>query len=195
DKVSIDDPVRRVTCEISCNGWLSIKSNDQKTMRDFPVISTISCDKKKALAEGDNESESQSGFSTITTTVTTTSNESHSSKVSSGPKGITEKPSQLVEIIQSLTEPTAQPRSPVLSATSSDDTAINEDIVHQLRSRTSTPSPTLTQTRLKSVSEHDILEIKPTNDIFRQYSTNFDRPPARLERRTTPPIFSPEQHD
>ncbi|CAF1293389.1 unnamed protein product [Adineta ricciae] len=195
DKVSIDDPVRRVTCEISCNGWLSIKSNDQKTMRDFPVISTISYEKKKTLVEGDNEIDSQSGFSTITTTVTTASNKSHSSKVSNGPRGIAEKPSELVEIIQFLVEPTAQPRSPVLSATSSDDTAINVDIAHQLRSQTSTPSPTLTQTRLKSVSEHDILEIKPTNDIFHQYSTNFDRPSARLERRTTPLTFSPEQND
>jgi hypothetical protein len=41
-KVSIDDPIRDITYDIPCNAWLSSKSNDQKTMRDFQVSSTIS---------------------------------------------------------------------------------------------------------------------------------------------------------
>lgn len=41
-KVSINDPIRHKTYNISCNSWLSIKSADQKTMRDFPVASVTS---------------------------------------------------------------------------------------------------------------------------------------------------------
>lgn len=41
-KISIDDPIRRITYEIPCNDWLSSKSNDQKTMRDFQVASMTS---------------------------------------------------------------------------------------------------------------------------------------------------------
>jgi hypothetical protein len=44
-KVSVDDPIRKVIYEISCNGWLSVKSDDQKTIRDFPVIATIPYEK------------------------------------------------------------------------------------------------------------------------------------------------------
>ncbi len=46
NKVSIDDPIRNITYEIPCNAWLSIKSNDQKTMRDFQVTSMVSHKKK-----------------------------------------------------------------------------------------------------------------------------------------------------
>jgi hypothetical protein len=42
NKLSIDDPIREITYEIPCNAWLSTKSNDQKTMRDFQVASWIS---------------------------------------------------------------------------------------------------------------------------------------------------------
>lgn len=39
DKVSIYDPIREMTYEILCNSWLSTKSIDQKTIRDFQVTS------------------------------------------------------------------------------------------------------------------------------------------------------------
>ena len=47
-KISIEDPIGNVTSDIPCNVWLSIKSNDQKTMRDFQVVSHI----KKISSDG-----------------------------------------------------------------------------------------------------------------------------------------------
>ena len=41
-KISIDDPIRRMIYDIPCNAWLSSKSNDQKTMRSFIVVSKAS---------------------------------------------------------------------------------------------------------------------------------------------------------
>jgi hypothetical protein len=41
-KISIDDPIRRMIYDIPCNAWLSSKSNDQKTMRSFIVVSKTS---------------------------------------------------------------------------------------------------------------------------------------------------------
>jgi len=41
-KISIDDPIDNITYDIPCNAWLSIKSNDKKTMRDFQVVSMVS---------------------------------------------------------------------------------------------------------------------------------------------------------
>ncbi|UJR23755.1 hypothetical protein I4U23_026732 [Adineta vaga] len=199
-KVCIDDPICKEMYEISCNGWLSIKSNDQKTMRDFPVISTVSYDKKTNL-EDYEEIESQSGFSTLSTTGTATSNKSNSNndhkhnkqqrRVSIGPTSIATKPT--------TKQIASQPRSPILSTSSSDDddddddTEINNDITTQICSINSTPSPTLNETRLQSVCEHDILELKPTNDIFQHYSIDYDRPPTRLEQRTSPLSLSLEQ--
>jgi hypothetical protein len=52
-KVSIEDPIRNITSDIPCNVWLSIKSNDQKTLRDFPVVSIVS-HKKKIISDGMN---------------------------------------------------------------------------------------------------------------------------------------------
>ena len=40
-KVTIEDPIRERTYDIQCNSWLSSRSNDQKTMRDFTVTSTV----------------------------------------------------------------------------------------------------------------------------------------------------------
>ncbi|CAF4245312.1 unnamed protein product [Rotaria socialis] len=40
-KVSIKDPIRSITYDILCNAWLSSKSTDQKTIRDFEVTSVI----------------------------------------------------------------------------------------------------------------------------------------------------------
>jgi hypothetical protein len=45
-KISIDDPIDNITYDIPCNAWLSIKSNDKKTMRDFQVVSMVSHKKK-----------------------------------------------------------------------------------------------------------------------------------------------------
>jgi hypothetical protein len=46
--ISIEDPIRNITFDILCNVWLSIKSNDQKTIRDFQVVSH----KKKINSDG-----------------------------------------------------------------------------------------------------------------------------------------------
>ena len=50
--VTIVDLVTDTTYEIACNAWLSIKSPDQKTMRDCPVTSAGS---KKHKNEGDGK--------------------------------------------------------------------------------------------------------------------------------------------
>lgn len=46
DKVSIQDTLLHNNYDIQCNAWLSGKSNDQKTMRDFEVTSKKSNNKK-----------------------------------------------------------------------------------------------------------------------------------------------------
>lgn len=82
-------------------------------------------------------------------------------------------------------------RSPILS-TSSSDTEIEGGITNRTGSTTPTPSPTLNQTRLQSVSEHDTLQTKTTNDMFKRHSIDDGRPPARLEQRTSPLSVSPQ---
>jgi hypothetical protein len=52
NKVSIDDPIREITYDIPCNAWLSSKSNDQKTMRDFQVASMVSHKRKHFALDG-----------------------------------------------------------------------------------------------------------------------------------------------
>jgi hypothetical protein len=49
NKVSINDTIREITYDIPCNAWLSSKSNDQKTMRDFQVSSMVSRKKHSNL--------------------------------------------------------------------------------------------------------------------------------------------------
>ena len=82
--------------------------------------------------------------------------------------------------------------TPILSTTSSD-TEIEGNITDPSQSTTATPSPTLNQTRLKSVFEHDTLPIKSTNNRFQRYSIDYDRPPTRLEQRSSPLSVSPER--
>ncbi|CAF0974361.1 unnamed protein product [Rotaria sp. Silwood1] len=74
DKISINDPIRNKIYNIPCNAWLSIKSNDQKTMRDFQVASILSNKKKMNSDERREENESQSDYSTRTIEGTVTSN-------------------------------------------------------------------------------------------------------------------------
>ncbi|CAF1093831.1 unnamed protein product [Adineta steineri] len=235
NKISIDDPIRHITYEIPCNTWLSIKSNDQKTMRSFQVVSKIlhkkiinlnvlTQDKKSLnLLEHQEENGSQSGSSTLSVEGTLTSNISNRSKTSSlidskqtkkhhkqrrvsiDPTLTTEKSTSVStntdnhsqsalspktetysnqnEVPYSVSISVHQYRSPNLSATSSD-TEIEGNIMNQTHSTTPTPSPTLNQIRLKSVSENDTLQIKSTNNIYQRYSIDPDRPPARLEQRS-----------
>lgn len=50
-KVEIEDPIRRQTHAISCNVWLSSKSSDHKTLRDFPVAS-MATNKRDSIPRG-----------------------------------------------------------------------------------------------------------------------------------------------
>jgi len=59
-----------------------------------------------------------------------------------------------------------------------------------------TPSPTLNPVRLPSLAENEPLQI--LDELFRGTSTDYDRPPARLEKRASSLSFSPDrttQHD
>jgi hypothetical protein len=116
---------------------------------------------------------------------------SNSKNLSQTPPSTETLPEQ-IEIPLSSPLPIRELRSPILSTTSSD-TEIEGTITNRSRSTTPTPSPTLNQKRLKSVSEHDTLQTKTTNDIFQRYSIDYDRPPARLEQRSSPSSVSPEQ--
>lgn len=192
NKISIDDPIRNITFDIPCNAWLSIKSTDQKTLRDFPVISTTALKKKI------NSHENQSDNSTIITERTATSNrsENHSKNrkqqhVSIGPTTIANKTTIETHFNQDELNTHRVP-SPILSTTSSD-TEIEGNIDNETPSTTPTPSPTLNQTRLPSVSEHDALQTRSTSDIFKRHSTDYNRPPARLETRNSSSSNSPER--
>jgi hypothetical protein len=88
--------------------------------------------------------------------------------------------------------PSRRITSPILSTTSSD-TEIEGNINNQTPSTTPTPSPTFNQTRLQSVSEHDPLQTKQISDLFKRHSSDSDRPPARLEQRTSPLSTSPNR--
>ncbi|CAF2034386.1 unnamed protein product [Rotaria magnacalcarata] len=64
DKVSIKDPIRSITYDILCNAWLSSKSTDQKTMRDFEVTSVILPKTNSYAYDRQEEIENQSDYST-----------------------------------------------------------------------------------------------------------------------------------
>ncbi|CAF1415212.1 unnamed protein product [Adineta steineri] len=79
NKVSIFDPIREITSDITCNAWLSSKSNDQKTTRDFPVNLMVSHREQIDSDEHREFVDSQSDFST-TTELTTSSNSTNRSQ-------------------------------------------------------------------------------------------------------------------
>ncbi|CAF3728879.1 unnamed protein product [Rotaria magnacalcarata] len=79
-KISISDPIRHKTSNILCNAWLSIKSIDQKTMRDFQVASVVSHQKTMISNDHREENESQSDYSTRTIEGTVRSNETNLSE-------------------------------------------------------------------------------------------------------------------
>ncbi|CAF3059762.1 unnamed protein product [Rotaria socialis] len=76
-KISISDPIRHKTSNILCNAWLSIKSIDKKTMRDFQVTSVVSHQKTLISNDHREENESQSDYSTKTIEGTSRSNETN----------------------------------------------------------------------------------------------------------------------
>jgi len=192
-------------------------------MRDFPVVSMISNKKKINLEHReDNESQSDysttitehTGISNITN-----SNENNlltdhkqikkhrkQQHVSIGPTTIAKKPASISTTTTTTIEthfnrdellppppiPIRRIPSPILYTTSSD-TEIEGNITTRTRSTTPTPSPTLNPKRLQSVSEHDTLQTKSSNDMFKRHSIDYDRPPARLEQRNSPLSISPER--
>lgn len=85
--------------------------------------------------------------------------------------------------------------SPNISSSSSSDTEIQENVVHQSRSTTPTPSPTFDQSRTRFTSDHNTSQTTDTttHDILKHHSTDHNRPPARLEKRHSPVSFTPEQ--
>ncbi|CAF0743262.1 unnamed protein product [Rotaria sordida] len=232
NKISIDDPIRSKTYNILCNAWLSIKSNDQKTMRDFQVTSIV-LNKKNINSDEHHreENESQSDYSTRTAEGTVTSNGTNLSEndlltnlkevkkyrkqqhVSIGPTTIAKKlsltstntnntsqlttPSTTTTIETHFNQndlllpPIPRIHSPTLSATSSD-TEIEGNIANRSRSTSQTPPPTFNRVRLQPVSEHDTLQTKSTY-LYKKHSIDNDRPPARLEKRTSPSSVSPER--
>jgi hypothetical protein len=181
-------------------------------MRDFSVMSMISY-KKTISLEQHEENESQSDYSTTITEHTITSNTTienpllNNSKqtkkhrkqqhVSIGPTTVANKSSSLlsatIETHFNQDElplppppiPIRRIHSPILSTTSSD-TEIDGNITNRTRSTTPTPSPTLNQPRLQSVSEHGTLQTKSSSNMFKRHSIDYDRPPARLEKRISP---------
>lgn len=184
NKITIDDPIRNITYDIPCNAWLSIKSHDQKTLRNFPVISTISF-KKKIQPQ-----EIHSDNSTTITEHTVTSNPSE--KLRKQQQHVSIGPTIIERHINQNDLNKQQIASPILSPTSSD-TEIEGNIINETPSRTPTPSPTLNQTRLQSVSEHETLQTKSMSDIFKRHLDNENRPPARLDTRNSSISNSTEQ--
>jgi hypothetical protein len=162
------------------------------------------------------ENESQSDYSTTITEPTAVSNPNENGlltdhqpikkhrkqqHVSIGPTTVATRSSSLpITIIETHFNrdelppiPTHRMNSPILSTTSSD-TEIEGNIANRTRSTTPTPSPTLNQTRLQSVSEYDTLQTISSNDIFKRHSIIYDdRPPARLEKRNSSLSNSPER--
>lgn len=221
NKVSIDDPSNHTIYGIPCNVWLSIKSHDQKTMRDFPVVSKTSTSPSRIIpfhlllilhASLDHREESESQCDTSTTITehsgtSTQSTDDHKpakksrkqQHVSIGPTTISEKPTTAT--IETHFNPDDLPAVPsrrmassILSTTSSD-TEIEGTLTNRTPSTTTTPSPTFNQPRLQSVSEHETLQTKSTTDMFKRQSIDNSRPPARLEKRQSSTSTSPAKDE
>lgn len=194
NKVTIEDPIRNLIYDIPCNAWLSIKSHDQRTIRTFPVLSTIPSKQKKQR----DLNETHSDYSTTITERTTRSITTNPSENDALTEKKSRKSQQHVSIgpttIENLLNPneflpTARPiRSPVLSTTSSDSELIAKPLPTNL-----TSSPTSNPTRLPSLSENELLQTTTTNESFQRNSFDYGRPPARLENRISPFSFSPER--
>jgi hypothetical protein len=172
------------------------------------------------ILEHRDENESQSGHSTRTSDATNpgdnellndnkkTEKQQH---VSIGPRTVGKRPSLTSKTtntlshssttierlfnrneLQPLSVSDPQNSSPILSTTSSD-AEIGGNMINRTPSTTPTPSPTFNHTRLQTVSEHDTLETNTRKDIFKRHSIDHDRPPARLEKRSSPLSLSHER--
>jgi len=133
-------------------------------------------------------------------------------RVSIGPTAVAKKPTSLAEITNHLSQPppattveshfnpnefsvppvpTRRIPSPIISSSSSSsDTAIENNLINRSRSTTPTPSPTFNQSPIRFTSDHNTPQ---TDDMLKHHSTNDNRPPARLEKRRSPPFVSPER--
>ncbi|CAF2651593.1 unnamed protein product [Rotaria sp. Silwood2] len=234
NKVSINDPIRKLTYNISCNAWLSNKSNDQKTMRDFQVTSMVSHKEHIDTNEHQEEMNNLSDYSTTTTEDTIASNvtspnqndqlidNKHTKKhrkqqhVSIDRTTTAKTQSSLTTITnhhsQSRTttkinsnfnrdEPSSPPaparrsRSPILSRTPPTNSEDEVNLANHSRSTTPTSPSVRDQSRLKPIFDRNTTPRtdETTNDILKHHSTDHDRPPARLEKRSPPSSISPER--
>jgi hypothetical protein len=126
-------------------------------------------------------------------------------RVSIGPTTIANKPTTLAAITNHLSQPppattveshfnpnefasppvpTRRIQSPIISSSSSSDTEIENNFVNHNHSPT--PSPTFDQSRIPFASDHNTSQTTDT-------TTNHNRPPARLEKRSSPISLSPER--
>ncbi|CAF1622694.1 unnamed protein product [Adineta ricciae] len=63
NNITVFDPIRQTTSEIPCNAWLSNKADDQKTMRDLPVVKSVQNAKAKESHKHEKAHDSQSDHS------------------------------------------------------------------------------------------------------------------------------------
>ncbi|CAF4592497.1 unnamed protein product [Rotaria sp. Silwood1] len=234
NKVVVNDPIRNVTYNISCNAWLSSKSNDQKTMREFEVASMISHKKSIDANEHQDEIENQSDHSTTTTEDTVrsnmtsprqngqlighkqTNNHRKQQHVSIDRTTIAKTQTSLTTTTnhhfqqQTTTKmdsyinrdefsppplPKPRSRSPILSRTPPINSDNEDNLANHSRSPTPPSSSVLDQSRMKSVFDRKTTQKtdETTNELFEHHSTDYDRPPARFEKRRSPSSISPER--
>lgn len=193
--VSIEDPIRETVYEIPCNSWLSNTSVDQKTMRDFQVVSMKSLNENKTSHKRREETSSQSSSSSTTTarskstthTNSSQNNQSKGHKQRTSVASTTDLNNHTKEISKSKTTKERVLSPPISSISSSDHElekaeANKKSSSSSSSSSSSTPSPTFDQQtpRNNNLQQHDSADEHP-------------RPPARLEKRASPVSVSPER--
>ncbi|CAF5121081.1 unnamed protein product, partial [Rotaria sp. Silwood1] len=91
--------------------------------------------------------------------------------------------------------PKPRSRSPILSRTPPINSDNEDNLANHSRSPTPPSSSVLDQSRMKSVFDRKTTQKtdETTNELFEHHSTDYDRPPARFEKRRSPSSISPER--
>ncbi|CAF1152567.1 unnamed protein product, partial [Didymodactylos carnosus] len=210
-EVTIDDPVRFMTYYIPCNGWLSSKSVDQKTYRDFQVSNIISHMRKtdenghsarRRTETEDGENSSVSSYKSVSTS-STTSTDHDSVRVTEKTRRRSSVAKMVNDQQPSQTNSGNQVSSTNVETYSGHDNTLESQFRTDIRQR----SPSISADSTSSVSERTVTPIQTTataagpSKIEIELNSNIllskrrsienipvtpttpPRPPARLEKR------------
>ncbi|CAF3664483.1 unnamed protein product [Rotaria sordida] len=211
NKVSIDDPIRNITYNISCNAWLSKHQEEIDNLSNYSTTTTTTTeDTIRSNITSPNQNDQlidhkqtkkhrkQKRLSIDRTTV---------AKTRTSLTEITNhhsQPQTTTATIDSdfnrddLSSPPVRERrnrSPILSRTPATNSDNEDNPVNHSRSTTPTSSSVPDQSRRQSNFDRNTTQRtnETTNDTLKHHSTDHDRPPARLEKRNPSLSVSPER--